>query len=146
MRFGRKDSLQSWAGGFVWMIGVWLVGINAGFLSWSYLGLVVYPMWWVWWVKEDDWRALSLGGLLSVVVDAVLGWPIGANWWLVASLLVAQKLKRQTKMKIKYSWWLGLAVGVFGWGIVLRWVGVNDELVLAYNLAAAGLFIWFMAE
>ncbi len=81
----------------VFMAVIFEIGVTFSLIGWRYLGVLIYPFWWLlFFFGSSGWR-WWLGFLLSLLSDYLLGFPLGLSW-LIVNLLV---------LGVQYfvSWW-----------------------------------------
>ena len=62
---------------------IFIIGANMAFLAWIYLGLIIYPYWWLIWFSNQKVSWWLMGGFLSLIIDFSLAWPLGLSWLII---------------------------------------------------------------
>ncbi len=65
---------------------VFEVGLNLALLFWNYWRLIFYPFWWFLIFPLESELQWWLGLLLSLLVDYLIGFPLGFSWLVVSFL------------------------------------------------------------
>ncbi len=62
---------------------VFEIGLNLALLSWNYWKLIFYPFWWFLFFSLQSELQWWLGLFLSLIVDYLIGFPLGFSWLIV---------------------------------------------------------------
>jgi len=130
-----------------WVI-ITLIGINISYLIWSYIPLILFPVWLFrqQWFLAGDTRSRAGLVIASLVMDWVMAWPWGVNlvltsligWWVLS-------WRSRTLLGVRLLAGLALIVGLSGLSwfyLSLPWLYLGLNLVIYLSLAGWPLKRW----